>query len=168
MTHLEEFHQGKGNRESLKNALQCIVTSFQLLSGQGEALDIDLKDFYNCLYSQMIQLSFLLSKRESCAEMELLLKALELMFYKKKHIPIERVAAFTKRLAYMSLYLSSNETIGSLAMIKSLFIKFPRLDSFLDVESKLDMNLFQPFVEDPELSHSLATNIWELSLLQVI
>jgi len=41
----------------LKLQLLCIVTAFELLSGQGEALDIELDDFVNDLYGLILPLS---------------------------------------------------------------------------------------------------------------
>lgn len=42
-----------------QHQLQCIVTAFELLSGQGEALDIDLTDFINRLYALIPILSLM-------------------------------------------------------------------------------------------------------------
>ncbi|KAF8959052.1 nucleolar complex-associated protein-domain-containing protein [Flammula alnicola] len=46
------FHQ------AIARQLMCIVTAFELLSGQGEALNMDLSDFIKRLYAMLLPLSF--------------------------------------------------------------------------------------------------------------
>ncbi|CAO1625523.1 unnamed protein product [Jaminaea pallidilutea] len=43
-------------QESLRKALLCLVTAFELLSGQGEALDFDMSDLVGHLYAIMVPL----------------------------------------------------------------------------------------------------------------
>ena len=40
----------------LRDSLHCLIAAFQLLTGQGEALNIDLKDFCDGLYVGMLRL----------------------------------------------------------------------------------------------------------------
>lgn len=52
-------HGEAGKVKSFKDArsaFHSIVASFQLLSGQGEALNVDLKDFCTTFYTQMMRL----------------------------------------------------------------------------------------------------------------
>lgn len=44
-------------RNSVREALLCLVTAFELLSGQGEALNIDLSDFIAHLYALILPLA---------------------------------------------------------------------------------------------------------------
>jgi nucleolar complex protein 3 len=174
----------KGNHSAeTKNALHCVIAAFQLLSGQGEALNIDLKDFYSSLYTQMMRIPL---STESCrveqeaagpggemshmavlrhSDIHLLLQGFELVFFKKKQLPIQRVAAFVKRLATISLQLSSNALLACLAMIRSLMIRFPKLDILFDVESRMGTGVYRPYLDDLELANANATNLWEMSQL---
>ena len=100
------------------------------------------------------------------SELGLLLQGFELMFNRKKSMPLERIAAFVKRLATSSLYMSSNGTLASLSIIKSLMIKFPKLDVMFDSEAGSGNGVYSPFLDDPDLSNATSANLWELTLLK--
>ena len=181
----------QGNTDSAyrgtKNALHCIIAAFQLLSGQGEALNIDLKDFYTSMYTQILRLpmdsiawisgSNMIKEAESTpsihmeaiskSEMELLLFGFELMFYRKKQVPLERVTAFVKRLSTMAMFVSPNAVLACLSMIRSLLIRFPKLDSLFDIEGRMGTGVYKPFLDDPELCDASTTNLWEICTLMV-
>ncbi|KAJ3028543.1 hypothetical protein HDV00_010180 [Rhizophlyctis rosea] len=144
---------GAGRKDRARSAFHCVIAAFQLLSGQGEALTLDLTTFYTSFYAQLLRLplpSLSLSsvpsrsqtaRRESdiknapksdifnvegedksTSTIELLLKGFELMFWKKKQVPVERVAAFVKRVGMVGVGLGSEGALGVLCMIRSLFI----------------------------------------------
>ncbi|RUS33153.1 CBF/Mak21 family-domain-containing protein [Jimgerdemannia flammicorona] len=92
-----------------RRSLLCIITAFKLLSGQGEAFNIDLKDFYTEMYSILLPLSYntrledmsqrslhdeaLPAKVESkhkqahtATEEELMLMGLELLFFNRRQV----------------------------------------------------------------------------------
>jgi nucleolar complex protein 3 len=180
----QNYLDANGNHSSeTKNALHCVIAAFQLLSGQGEALNIDLKDFYSSLYTQMMRIPL---STGSCvveqdlaspvgemnhmavlrhSDIHILLQGFELVFYRKKQLPIQRVAAFAKRLATISLQLAPNALLACLAMIRSLLIRFPKLDILFDVESRMGTGVYMLYLDDPELANANATNIWEISQL---
>ncbi|KNC96974.1 uncharacterized protein SPPG_09502 [Spizellomyces punctatus DAOM BR117] len=174
-----------------RSAFHCVIAAFQLLSGQGEALNLDLKDFYNSMYTQLMRLpmnpeaalavagtaattkrraqkakssTLVHIENRSGSEIELALQGFELLFYKKRQVPAERVAAFVKRLAIVALHLPANAVLACLAIIRSLIIRFPRLESLLDAEGRLGTGIYQPMLDDPELSNPFATNLWEMTL----
>lgn len=99
------------------------------------------------------------------SELDLLLKGFELMFRHKKSMPLERVAAFVKRLATASLCMPRNGILASLSIIKSLMVKFPKLDVMFDCEGGGN-GIYSPFLDDPDLSNACATNLWELTQLK--
>lgn len=149
-----------------------VVEHFDFL---GESLNIDLADFYKSFYSQMISVmmknssispvqkeSEFLSKK---SELELLLHGFQLLFHRKKSMPLERVAAFVKRLATASLSMPKNAILASLSIIKSLMVKFPKLDVMFDSEGGGN-GIYSPFLDDPDLSNACATNLWELAQLR--
>ncbi|KAJ3174945.1 Nucleolar complex protein 3 [Geranomyces variabilis] len=179
-----------------RSAFHCVIAAFQLLTGQGEALNLDLKDFYTSMYAQMMRLPMNASaavavagtskdrqrrlqrvakgvdaapgavhlESRSGSEIELALQGFELLFYKKRAVPVERVAAFVKRLATVALHLPPHAVLACLSIIRSLVIRFPRLESLLDAEGRIGTGVYRPLLEDPELSNPFATNMWELSL----
>jgi hypothetical protein len=153
-------------------------------------LHIDLGEFYTSMYAQMIripmdpnasilasnifsddqkttnsQVSHLSAGTKS--EIELLLQGLDLMFFRKKQIPLARVTAFVKRVAIMSLCMSPSGILACLAMIRSLMVRFPKLDGLFDVESRVGTGVFSPYLDDPELSNAVTSNLWEMSHLTV-
>jgi len=50
-------HGPAARAENAQHQLSCILTAYQLLSGQGEALNVDLSDFMNQLYTLIQSLS---------------------------------------------------------------------------------------------------------------
>jgi nucleolar complex protein 3 len=55
LEHYNSYADGEGS-SSAKSAFHCIIAAFQLLTGQGEAINIDLKDFNTSLYTQLMRL----------------------------------------------------------------------------------------------------------------
>ncbi|KAH8117472.1 nucleolar complex-associated protein 3 [Phellopilus nigrolimitatus] len=165
--------------------LQCIVTAFELLSGQGEALNIDLTDFVNRLYAMIIPLSTMPgieapiagtkasriskidSKNDTPANM--LFRALNLVFSARTpsfaKSPPWRTAAFAKRLITASLQLPASTTTRLLTFTQSLFAKEPKLEALLSAEDRMADGIYRPDVDDPQLCNPFATNLWELQLL---
>ncbi|KAJ3285481.1 Nucleolar complex protein 3 [Borealophlyctis nickersoniae] len=184
----KEYVQGDADA-SARSAFHCVIAAFQLLSGQGEAINLDLKDFYKSMYTQLLRLpmnpeaamavartvrnaqkrNVSLDKvvhveTRSGSEIELALHGFELLFYRKKQVPAERVAAFVKRLATCALHLPANAVLACLAVVRTLIIRFPRLESLLDAEGRLGTGLYRPLLDDPELCNPFASNLWEMSL----
>ncbi len=107
-----------------------------------------------------------LSATQTNTEMTLLIQGFELYFYQKKQIPLDRVAAFVKRLSTLSLSLSTPSLLACLSLLKSLFIKFPKLDCLLDQEEKVGTGVYRRHLNDPELAHATSTHLWELHFLK--
>ncbi|CAO0803767.1 unnamed protein product [Mucor circinelloides] len=108
-----------------RKRLLCIITAFQLLSGQGEAFNYDLKDFYTEIYNILFKASYhtkIEDKPESQkeTESEMLIKGLELMFLKKRQIPVNRLAAFTKRFTLVALNMPNKTVLQCLALVDRL------------------------------------------------
>ncbi|KAA1082407.1 hypothetical protein PGT21_002301 [Puccinia graminis f. sp. tritici] len=60
----QPVHQKKYNRNEYRDKLLCIVTAFELLSGQGEALNLDLTDIINSFYGLLMDISTLIKLEE--------------------------------------------------------------------------------------------------------
>ncbi|TPX36912.1 hypothetical protein SmJEL517_g00999 [Synchytrium microbalum] len=152
------------------SSLHCIIASFRLLSGQGEALNVDLRDFSAALYQQLPggMMAALGSSEASDRGniLALMLSGLELMLLKKKQIPIDRVAAFAKRMLTIMTQLPSNGALACLNIMRSLLIRYPKLTLMLDPEGRLGTGEYKPFLEDPDLSNAFSTSMWELSLMK--
>ncbi|KAJ8594323.1 nucleolar complex-associated protein 3 [Rhizopogon salebrosus TDB-379] len=163
--------------------LLCIVTAFELLSGQGEALNIDLTDFVNHLYTIILPISLLIqvdeppprafvskfgtSKPASIADM--LFQALTIVFSPRTsgNTAIHwRSAAFAKRLLIASLHWPPSCALRALEFVESLVAKDPKLEALLSTEDRRVDGVYLPDIDDPQLCHPFGTSFWELSLLK--
>ncbi|KAJ1970488.1 hypothetical protein H4R35_005836 [Dimargaris xerosporica] len=166
---------------SSRTALLCIVTAFQLLSGQGEALNIDLTDFYTHLYRLLPDLASnphleksaidshglgIIDDDAVASEADMLLKTLEIMFFKRGKVPINRVAAFAKRLCTVGLHLPPNVLIKCVTLLRMLLSKYPRLDQLMSSEESLANGMYLGELDDPELCNPFATSLWEIQALR--
>ncbi|KAG2182251.1 hypothetical protein INT43_007178 [Umbelopsis isabellina] len=169
-----------------RRRLLCSITAFQLLSGQGEALNLDLQDFYTEIYRLLLPLSLDPDIEKTPisqnvdddnnetknhqvkleTEAELVIKSLELMFVKKRHISLPRAAAFIKRFATTALNMPDQTVAQCLTLIKKLMNREARLDALLQSEDKSGNGIYLPTLNDPELSNPFATSIYELFLYQ--
>uniref|UniRef100_A0A3Q2DBI1 Nucleolar complex protein 3 homolog n=1 Tax=Cyprinodon variegatus TaxID=28743 RepID=A0A3Q2DBI1_CYPVA len=96
------------NRESL----HCIQTVFTILSGQGEALNIDPLNFYSQLYRILMHLH----AGAPNDDVTILLRCLDAMLTRRrKQVTLQRAMAFVKRLSTLSLHVLPNASVGILA-----------------------------------------------------
>ncbi|KAL5511832.1 hypothetical protein ACEPAH_5050 [Sanghuangporus vaninii] len=164
--------------------LHCIVTAFELLSGQGESLNIDLTDFINHIYALIIPLSTTPGIEEPVAgtkfprgpDLEIrgntpanmLFRALHLVFFPRSSsakTPAWRSAAFAKRLLTASLHFPGSTASRTIMFVQSLFAKEPKLEALLSVEDRVTNGVYRPDIDDPQLCNPFATNLWELQAL---
>ncbi|CAG8520607.1 9039_t:CDS:10 [Ambispora leptoticha] len=131
--HLDDNEVIDSRRVTTRRSLLCVITAFQLLSGQ---------------------------------EQELLMKGFEFMFFKRRQIPIDRSAAFLKRLSIACLNWSSKAVLECLNRMEKMIQKHPRLDALLTTEDRLTNGVYRAELDDPELCNPFATNLWELCLLE--
>jgi nucleolar complex protein 3 len=80
---------------------------------------------------------------------------------------MERIAAFIKRIALLSMSTPPNASLSCLAKIQDSLQKFPRLDSLLDEDGRVATGIYDPFLDDPNMCNPFATNLWELVPLSV-
>lgn len=181
-------------QDDLRKALLCLVTAFELLSGQGEALNIDLSDMVAHLYSVMLPLCSSPSIEEvpiivgqSAAQTsasagssqgnthllrtdaDLLLRAVDLCLLRPRlsELPSERSAAFVKRMLVCALYTPANTSLRLLGVVRSMIGKDPKLEALLDTEDRAKNGRYDPLGEDVEAARPLGAGevAWELHLL---
>ncbi|CAA7271730.1 unnamed protein product [Cyclocybe aegerita] len=170
--------------EGVSRRLMCIVTAFELLSGQGEALNIDLGEFITSLYGMLLPLAFACGidtpgsvgreettgagpTRSSVAD--LLFRALNLIFSPRTSgtsAPPWRSAAFAKRLLAVSLHWPSAAALRSLEFVRSLVGRDPKLEAMLSTEDRIFNGVYRPDVDDPQLCQPFESSFWELHALQ--
>ncbi|KDN46775.1 hypothetical protein K437DRAFT_256045 [Tilletiaria anomala UBC 951] len=181
--------QLSGARRGLRDSLLCLVTAFELLSGQGEALNIDLSDFASHLYGVMLQVSMTTGVDEAPiprgasgkkqqeqqqhlrSSADLLFRALELLLLRPRasSVPSERAAAFAKRLLGCSLHWSSpTSVIRALRMIKVMLARDARLGALFDGEDRARDGRFDGVGDNVDAVRPLACGVsaWEIEVLR--
>ncbi|PFH54386.1 hypothetical protein AMATHDRAFT_72874 [Amanita thiersii Skay4041] len=164
--------------------LLCIVTAFELLSGQGEALNMDLGDFVTQLYTLILPLGSipdidspmstlsavnnqnLSSTSPTLADM--LFRALNIVFSPRTFgttAPPWRSAAFAKRLLTATLNWSSPMTHRTLEFVGGLISREPKLEALLSTEDRVYDGVYRLELDDPQLCHPFGTCFWELFIL---
>ncbi|GLB34987.1 putative nucleolar complex-associated protein 3 [Lyophyllum shimeji] len=179
----EDVAEGlNGSAEDIRHRLRCIVTAFELLSGQGEALNIDLSDFISCLYALILPLSLMMDieaappssfasevrppKTQSLADM--LFRALTMVFSPRAFgaaAPPGRSAAFAKRLLTASLHWPPATTLRTLDFVAGLIAKDAKLEALLSTDDRTFDGVYRPNIDDPQLCHPFGTSFWELHVL---
>ncbi|KAI6097863.1 CBF/Mak21 family-domain-containing protein [Pisolithus sp. B1] len=157
-----------GNAEDILNRLFCIVTAFELPSGQGEALNIDLTYYRRSTTLRRLNSPRIrISKPESIADM--LFRALNIVFSPRESggtVVPWRSAAFAKRLLIASINWPPNITLRALEFIKALVARDPKLEALLSTEDRSADGVYLPQIDDPQLSRPFGTSFFELLLLQ--
>ncbi|XP_075222078.1 nucleolar complex protein 3 isoform X2 [Lycorma delicatula] len=147
----------------LHQQLLCIQTVLTILSGYGESLNIDPVRFYTHLYRNILSVH---AGRTYC-ETELILKALDTVVIKRrKRITPQRLLAFTKRLATLSMYLLHNGSLGCLALIRNVLLLNKTADILLELDSSVGQGVYLPELQDPEHCNAASTALYELTALR--
>ncbi|XP_065183013.1 nucleolar complex protein 3 homolog [Sycon ciliatum] len=144
-----------------RQRLHCVQTAFKVLSGQGEALTIDPRQFYCHLYQCLVELC----STDGQVEVPLATECLEMMLRKRRQVSVQRVLGFVKRLATVSLH--QDAPVASVALldeVRAFMRLYSCVGGLLDSDI-VTSGVFQPEVSDPEFSHANCTSLWELSLL---
>ncbi|XP_068894937.1 nucleolar complex protein 3 isoform X2 [Tenebrio molitor] len=145
-----------------REQLHCVQTVFSILSGQGEALNIDPTRFYVTLYKNLL----VTHASKNYSNFLIVLKTLnDALIKRRKKITNKRTISFVKRLATLSLQLLHNGALGSLSLIKTTMQMSRSVDVLLDLDTSFGDGKFQPELEDPEYSNASSTALYELILL---
>ncbi|WWD19680.1 hypothetical protein CI109_104142 [Kwoniella shandongensis] len=173
-----------GASQRVRLRLLAIVTAFDLLSGQGEALNIDLADFINSLFTLLRPLSLdtgiedpptlpPLTKLTSNAvhtlsTSGLLFRCLNSTFFSPRNVsksPPYRTAAFAKRLVECALQFPPESARQAINFARALMSKEAKLEGMLDTEERMADGVYKPEMEDPQLCNPFATSLWEGGVL---
>ncbi|XP_072280517.1 nucleolar complex protein 3 homolog [Pyxicephalus adspersus] len=147
---------------SYRESLHCVQTAFNILSGQGDVLNIDPLKFYSHLYKTLYGLHAGSTNDDTL----IALQCLEVMLTKRrKQVSQQRALAFVKRLSILALHVLPNSSIGILSTNRGLLQTFPKTDILLDNESQ-GSGLYLPELEEPEYCNAQNTALWELHCLQ--
>ncbi|KAJ8264366.1 hypothetical protein GJAV_G00148320 [Gymnothorax javanicus] len=147
---------------SYRESLHCIQTSFTILSGQGDVLNIDPLKFYMHLYKTL----FLLHAGASNDDVAIILQCLDIMLVKRrKQVTLQRALAFIKRLSTLSLHVLPNSSVAILAASRMVMHMFPKSDILLDNEAQ-GSGVYLPELDQPEYCNPHNTALWELHTIK--
>ncbi|KAJ7452460.1 nucleolar complex-associated protein-domain-containing protein [Mycena galericulata] len=160
----EELDEADASKD-VQQRLQCIVTAFELLSGQGEALNIDLSDFIARLYALILPLSL---ADPGTGPADMLFRALDIVFSPRTFgaaAPPWRAAAFAKRLLTAALHWPPAAALRALDFVGGLLAKDAKLAALLSTEERALDGAYRADVDDPQLCNPFGTCFWELVAL---
>ena len=183
-------------RQDVRERLLCIVTALALLSGQGEALNLDLVDFINELYVVLLTLAASPSIEERAdvddgkparpsdanrtalaSEADLAFRALASIFVSSRASanPPTRTLAFAKRLLTCALAWPADSAVRALELVRTMAVREPALEFMLTTGDDDDGGgqagaggdgVYNPLADDPALSNPQSTVWWELATLR--
>ncbi|KAG5682176.1 hypothetical protein PVAND_011544 [Polypedilum vanderplanki] len=146
-----------------REQIHCIQTVFAILSGQGEALNIDPARFYTHLYRNILHVN----AGKNHEDVESVVTIMEnVLIKRRKNITQLRYLAFMKRLMTLTIHLQQNGALGCLSIIKNAMQLNSSLDILLDTECKVGSGKFDPSIIEPEFSNANCTSFFELALLK--
>ncbi|XP_025834676.1 nucleolar complex protein 3 homolog isoform X3 [Agrilus planipennis] len=147
---------------SYHERLHCMKTVFSILSGHGEALNIDPSFLYVNLYKDLLTIH----ASKSHNDLELALETLtQALVKRRKKVTNKRIIGFTKRLSILALQLLHNGSLGCLGIIRTLLQQNQFIDVLLDLDPSLGDGNYQPEIEDPEYCNASTTAMYETVLL---
>lgn len=145
-----------------KEKLYCIQTVFSILSGVGEALNLDPTRFYTSLYKHILTTN----AGKNHATCKVLIETLIAGLVKRrKKITNKRMIGFVKRVATLSLQLLHNGTLSCLGFIKTMVQLNSSIDILLDFDTSVGDGKYQAELDDPEYCNAASTSLFELCLL---
>ncbi|BES99446.1 Nucleolar complex-associated protein [Nesidiocoris tenuis] len=147
----------------VREQLNCVLTVFRILSGQGEALNIDPNKFYSHLYANMTNVGIGKMSKNG----ELLLECLDTVVVgRRKKLTTSRLLAFTKRLATISLCQEHHLALSFITLVSQMLKLNKSIDALLEADSSVGQGVYLPELMDPEYCNATAATIFETALLQ--
>ena len=161
---------------------RCLLAACDILSGHGEALQVDLGEFHRQMYRMLLQARPLerredekpadLDERKSAASSSavsssggyLRVRALQRFLGGSRQVDQPRAASFAKRLATMALGVEAGEAIGALGLARMLLARYPKTRCVLENE-RVGTGAFDQGASDPETAGGLSATLWELTSL---
>lgn len=145
-----------------RQQLHCIQTVFTILSGQGEALNIDPLRFYGHLYRNLLACS----AGKNHEDFQIILRTLNEVLIKRRKIMTQpRLVAFIKRIAIQSMQLLNNGTLATLGIIKTIMQLSSSMAGLLDTDTSIGSGIYDPYLNDPEYCNGNCTALYELATL---
>ncbi|SCU82735.1 LAME_0C02630g1_1 [Lachancea meyersii CBS 8951] len=170
-----------------RKVLLCIVTAFSLVSRHSAMkVTMDLSSFVDALYAIIpnlaldadieyshkslrladpLNIEFSKPSVNISTKAELLLRALDYVFFRSKSGSNIRAAAFTKRLHIAVSNTPEKTVVAVLKFMDKLMSKYPEIGGLYSTEDRIGNGAYQLEADTPARSNAQAATIWENSLL---
>lgn len=171
----------------VRKALLCIVSAFSLVSHHSHMkIGVDLSSFVDALYAILpdvaldpdIELSYksmrladplnaeiLKPSVNVSTKAELLIKAVDHVFFRSRSGSKERASAFTKRLYMCSLHTPERTTCAILKFIDKLMSKYTEIAGLYSTEDRIANGNFNLESNELHRSNPGAATLWENKIL---
>ncbi|XP_014278519.2 nucleolar complex protein 3 isoform X2 [Halyomorpha halys] len=147
----------------VKEQLNCVLTVFKILSGQGETLTIDPNKFYAHLYRNIYNVDAGVRGANS----QLLIDCLEqVILGRRRKLTIARLLAFVKRMSVCSLQNEHHTVLALLNIVKHALQNNKAVDILLDLDTSVGQGLYLSELDDPEYCNAENTALYEMTLLK--
>ncbi|ANZ77118.1 BA75_03861T0 [Komagataella pastoris] len=177
--------------DEIRQVLLCVVTAFALLSNHSQhKVNIDLSSFVATLYAVLplvaqdpdiefshksLRLADPLTGVDGPAsrpsvnvstKAELVLKALDSVFFASRSSTSNRVMAFTKRLYMTMLHTPEKTTIALLKFMEKLSGRFSEVAGLYSTEDTIANGVYNAETDNIERSNAACATLWENELLR--
>lgn len=171
----------------VRKVLLCIVSSFSIVSNHSQMkFNVDLSAFVDALYALLPSISLDANIELSHKSMrladplnneilkpsvnvstkaELLLKALDHIFFRSKSGTKQRAAAFTKRIYMCMEHTPEKTSIALLKFLDKLMNKYSEIGGLYSTEDRIGNGKFIMEADAPALCNAESATLWENSLL---
>jgi len=152
---------------TLQENLHCVYTAFQILSGQGEMLNIDPVEYYKLMYKLIFDITTQSKPEDSEKNLDILTQCLDIMLKKRrKQVTLTCLCAFIKRIAISSMNLTSPKLADvMLNQVQEFLNVNSKTQLLFDIESE-EGGVCNMEEDDPQFSNSQSTVMWEMHSLR--
>lgn len=171
----------------VRKILLCVVSAFSLVSNNSHMkISVDLSTFVNALYAILfnvaldpdIELSYkslrladplnnelIKPSVNVSTKAELLLKALDHIFFRTKSGTTERATAFTKRLYMCMSHTPERTTVALVKFIDKLTTRYPEISGLYSTEDRIGNGRYSMTADIISRCNAGAATLWENALL---
>ncbi|XP_047511267.1 nucleolar complex protein 3 homolog [Pieris napi] len=144
-----------------RSRLLCVRTVLAMLSGAGDALNIDPHHFHDHLYASALTVH----AASNDSENRLVLEAISAICGRARRVSASVLLAFSKRLGTLAIQQQHHAALAALTLLHQLVQQSKSVSSLLDTEEIVGSGRFDPFAKSPEHCAAHAATLYELSAL---
>ncbi|CAK1545408.1 unnamed protein product [Leptosia nina] len=144
-----------------RSRLLCVRTVLAMLSGAGDALNIDPHHFHEHLYANAINVHAASNETEN----RLVIEAIAAVCGRIRRVSSSVLLAFSKRLGTIAVQQQHHAALAALALLHQLTQQNKGVSALFDTEETVGSGKFDPFASSPEHCGAHAAVLFELTAL---